>query len=75
MWSRIVSMSASIWVGCHWSVSPFHTGTPANAAQRLDSVLGEAAVLDAVEHPAEHPGRVLHRLLVADVGLLRARGR
>jgi hypothetical protein len=28
----MVSMSASIWVGCHWSVSPFHTGTPASAA-------------------------------------------
>ena len=27
-WSRMVRMSASIWVGCHWSVSPFHTGTP-----------------------------------------------
>ena len=28
-WSRIVRMSASIWVGCHSSVSPFQTGTPA----------------------------------------------
>ena len=27
--SRIVRMSASIWVGCHSSVSPFQTGTPA----------------------------------------------
>jgi hypothetical protein len=26
----MVSMSASIWVGCQVSVSPFHTGTPAN---------------------------------------------
>ena len=29
VWSRIVRMSASIWVGCHSSVSPFQTGTPA----------------------------------------------
>ena len=29
-WSRMVSTSASIWVGCHSSVSPFHTGTPEN---------------------------------------------
>ncbi len=28
----MVSTSASIWVGCHWSVSPFQTGTPANCA-------------------------------------------
>jgi len=26
----MVRMSASDWVGCHWSVSPFQTGTPAN---------------------------------------------
>ncbi len=29
----MVRMSASIWVGCHWSVSPFHTGTPENRAR------------------------------------------
>src|SRR6185503_6168556 len=29
---RIVSMSHSDWVGCHSSVSPFHTGTPAYLA-------------------------------------------
>ena len=49
-----------------------HTG---EARQVLDVVLGEAPVLDAVEHPAEDPGRVLHRLLVAELGLVRARGR
>ena len=27
----MVRMSASIWVGCQSSVSPFHTGTPAQA--------------------------------------------
>ena len=30
--SRMVSMSQSIWVGCHSSVRPFHTGTPAYSA-------------------------------------------
>ena len=29
----MVSTSASIWVGCHWSVSPFQTGTPAHSAR------------------------------------------
>jgi hypothetical protein len=27
----MVKMSASIWVGCQVSVSPFQTGTPANS--------------------------------------------
>ena len=27
----MVRMSASIWVGCQVSVSPFHTGTPENS--------------------------------------------
>ena len=31
--SRMVSWSASIWVGCHSSVRPFHTGTPDFAAR------------------------------------------
>ena len=35
--------------------------------QLLDDVLPEAAVLDAVEDPTEDAGRVLHRLLVADL--------
>ena len=30
--SRMVSMSASVCVGCHSSVSPFQTGTPASRA-------------------------------------------
>ena len=30
--SRMVSMSHRDWVGCHSSVRPFHTGTPAYAA-------------------------------------------
>jgi hypothetical protein len=30
--SRIVRTSASIWVGCHWVVSPLNTGTPAESA-------------------------------------------
>ena len=29
----MVIMSQSIWVGCHSSVSPFHTGTPAYCAR------------------------------------------
>ena len=41
----------------------------------LDDLLAEAAVLDAVEDPAEDAGRVLHRLLVADLRPARARGR
>src|ERR1019366_5303260 len=40
------------------------------ASQRLDGLLGDAAVLDAVEHPTEHPSGVLGRLLVAELGLL-----
>ena len=40
-------------------------------AELLDRVLREAAVLDAVVHPAEHAGGVPHRFLVAD---LRAAG-
>ena len=35
--------------------------------QDLDQVLREAAVLDRVVHPPEHPGGVLHRFLVADL--------
>ena len=38
----------------------------------LDDRLPEAAVLDAVVDPAEDPGRVLHRLLVADLRAGRA---
>ena len=30
--SRIVNVSHSVWVGCHSSVRPFHTGTPEYAA-------------------------------------------
>ena len=69
--SFIVRTSARIWVGWNSSVSPFQTGTPAYVRQRLDVLLGEAAVLDAVEHPAEHPGGVLHRLLVTDLRAAR----
>ena len=53
----MVSTSASIWVGCHSSVSPFQTGTPAYAASSSTTCLAVAAVLDAVEHPARAPGR------------------
>ncbi len=35
--------------------------------QLSDYALAEAAVLDAVVHAAEDPGRVLHRFLVADL--------
>ena len=39
--------------------------------ERLDEVLVEAAVLDAVVQPAEHTRRVLDRLLVAHLRRLR----
>jgi hypothetical protein len=39
--------------------------------QGLDGLLPKAPVLDAVECPPEHPGRVLHGLLVADLGPAR----
>ena len=35
-------MSQSVWVGCHSSVSPFHTGTPAYSAERLDVAPGRS---------------------------------
>ena len=38
----------------------------------VDDLLAVAAVLDRVVDPAEHAGRVLHRLLVADLGPARA---
>ncbi len=31
--SAIVKTSHNDWVGCHWSVSPFQTGTPQAAAR------------------------------------------
>ena len=33
----MVMRSASIWVGWNWSVSPFHTGTPAYLASSSTS--------------------------------------
>ena len=39
--------------------------------QGLDRLLGEAAVLDPVEGPTEHPRGVLHRLLVTDLRAAR----
>ena len=39
--------------------------------QRLHRLLRGPAVFDPVEHPAEHPGGVLHRLLVAELRILR----
>ena len=52
-------------MGCQSSVSPLKTGTPRVRGQLLDGLLAVAPVLDAVEHPAEHPGGVLDGLLVA----------
>ena len=51
--------------------------TPARRRTRRDlhRLLGEAAVLDPVEGPAEHSRGVLHRLLVSDLGTARAPGR
>ena len=46
-------------------------GNTSVLGQFLHGRLREAAVLDAVEHPAQHPGGVLHGFLDAD---LRARG-
>ena len=42
-----------------------HTGV---LCQQLHPLLTEASVLDAVEHPAQHFGRVLNALLLADLG-------
>ncbi len=42
-------------------------GDARELGQRLDRGLGKAPVLDAVVDAAQHPGRVLHRLFVADV--------
>ena len=60
----MVRKSASIWVGCHSSVSPLYTGTPACAASSSTSACAVAAVLDRVIHPAQHRGGVGDRLLV-----------
>ena len=43
---------------------------PGERGQQLDGLLGEAAVLDSVEHPTEYPGRVLDRLGTPDMGSL-----
>ena len=40
------------------------------AGEHLHRLLLKAAELDGVEHPAEHPRRVLERLLYAEVDLL-----
>ena len=45
-----------------------HAGERAEYLRRL---LGKTAEFDTVEHPAEYPGRVLDRLLVAEMGVLR----
>ena len=63
----MVSTSASIWVGCQSSVRPLKTGTPACAASSSTMAWRVAAVLDPVEHPAQHPRGVLDRLLVPDL--------
>ena len=42
---------------------------PGLCREDLHGLLGEATVLDAVEHTAEHAGGVLDRLLLAEVGL------
>ena len=41
----------------------------------LEGGLLEPADLDAVEQPAQHPGRVAYRLLPPQVGVLRAQDR
>ena len=41
---------------------------PGVRGELLDGLLGAAPVLDAVEHPAEHPRGVADGLLVADLG-------
>jgi len=62
----MVSMSASIWVGCHWSVRPFHTGTRRiRPASRPTP--GRSPGIRCRRTSAEHPGRVLDRLGAADV--------
>jgi hypothetical protein len=38
----------------------------------LHRPVGEATELDSVEHPAEHPGRVGHRLLLAELDVALA---
>ena len=64
----MVRKSASIWVGCHSSVSPLYTGTPGVGGERLDVGLPVAAELDSVVHPAQHGGGVGDRLLVPELG-------
>ena len=46
-----------------------HTGV---GPQLFDDLLAVAAVFDAVIHAAQHPGGVLHGLLVTDLGTARA---
>ena len=50
------------------AVPDWHAG---ESAEDLDRLLGEPAELDTVEHPAEHPRGVLHRLLAAKLGIVR----
>ena len=68
----MVRTSASIWVGCHSVGQPVPDRHAGVVGQLLDGGLGEAAELDAVEHPAQHPGGVGDRLLLADVRAVRA---
>ena len=66
--SSTVSMSAIICVGWNsvgQAVPHRHAGV---GGQLLDDLLGEAAVLDAVVHAAEHAGGVLDGLLLAHLG-------
>src|ERR1700722_13834789 len=66
----MVSMSASIWVGCQVSVSPFHTGTPANLPRiSTDSWVNPRYSMPSYMRPSTRG--VLDRLAGAQVGLVR----
>ena len=67
----MVSMSANICVGCHWSVSPFHTGTPENAAKVSTSCCENPRnSMPSYMRPSTR-GRVLDRLFLAELRLTR----
>ena len=47
-------------------------GYPGPPGQLLDHALPKPPELDAVEHPSQHPGRILHVLLAAEVNVVLA---
>jgi hypothetical protein len=60
--SVMVRTPASICVGCHWSVRPFHRH-PGVRGEFVHHILCEATELDPVVEAAEHGGGIGHAFL------------